>query len=225
MRKIVGIAAVLIGLASPAQAQQGAAGMIGETLLGTSSYSSNRLNFSAALQGASYASASQFAFSPNPQLRLAVTKNVLADIARNDKHLAGALGSDPFKTFGPALSQHNILDTQIDDALTFIMLTLWDAANASTAETSPGQTSGVKRQARAILASMGGRPRTTSMQEASDQLYLSALMISILASKVMETRDPTQVQQLQTMARRETLASFGVDFAQMNLDSRGLTPR
>jgi len=211
MRRFVRIAAVVMAMASPAQAQQGAIGMIGETLLGNSAYGS-QLNFNAALQGGSYATASQFAFSPDPRLRQAVTKNALADIARNDKNLAAALGSNPFKTFGPALSQHNIRDTQIDDSLTFIMLTLWDAANASTAETSPGQTSGVKRQAQALLASMGGQPRATSMQEASDQLYISALMISVLSSKVMEARDPSQVAQLQTMARRESMASFGVDF-------------
>jgi len=224
MLKLVKIAAIVVAMASPAHAQQGAAGLIGETLLGNSGYGS-QLNFNAALQGGSYATASQFAFSPDPRLRQAVTRNALSDIARNDKDLAAALGKDPFKTFGPALSQHNIRDNQIDDSLTFIMLTLWDAANASTAETTPDQTSGVKRQAQALLASMGGQPRTTSMQEASDQLYISALMISILAAKVMEARDPAQVAQLQTMARRESMASFGVDFARLNLDSRGFTPR
>ena len=87
------------------------------------------------------------------------------------------------------------------------------------------QAEAVKRQARALLSGMGGRPLASSTQEASDQLYLSALMISILASKVLETRDPTQVQQLQTMARRESMASFGVDFARMSLTSAGLMPR
>ena len=223
MRKIIGIAAVVMALTVPVQAQQGAAGMVGETLLGSSGYGT--LNFNAALQGQSYASAGQFAFAPDPALRLAVTKNVLADVARNDPALAGALGPDPFKAFGPALAAHNIRDTQIDDSLAFMILSLWDAANASTAETTQGQAEGVKRQARAVLASMGGQPRGSSMQEASDQLYLSALMVSVLASKVMEGRDPSQVSQLQTMARRESMASFGVDFARMSLDDRGLMPR
>ncbi len=225
MQKFFGALFISALLVAPAEAQQQhKTGMVGGMLLGSSGYSAH-LNFNVALQGGSYASAAQFAFTPDPQLRAAVTQNALADIARNDKQLAEALGKNPFRTFGPALSVHDIRDTQIDDALTFMMLALWDAANASTAETSPGQTSGVKRQARALLASMGGRPRTTSIQEASDQIYISALMISVLASKVMERRDPAQVAQLQTMARKESLASFGVDFARMNLDSRGLTPR
>ncbi len=223
MLKIAGIAVVLMGLTTPLNAQQGASGMISETLLGPSSYSGG-LNFSAAL-GGGYASPSQFTFSPDANLRQSVTRNVLADIARNDKGLAGALGTDPFKSFGPALAAHDIQANQFDDALAFMMIALWDAANASSAETTPAQAEGVKRQARALLASMGGRPRTTSVQEASDQLYLSGLMISILASKVLETQDPSQVQQLQTMARRESMASFGVDFARMSLTSAGLMPR
>jgi len=223
VRKILGIAAIFIAFASPVQAQQGASGMIGETLLGASGY--GQLNFNAALQGQSYASAGQFAFSPDPALRTAVTRNVLADIARNDQALADALGKNPFRSFGPALAAHNIRDTQLDDSLAFMMLALWDAANASSAETTQGQAEAVKRQARSILASMGGRPRGGSLQEASDDLYLSALMLSVLASKVMEGRDPSQVSQLQTMARRESMASFGVDFARMSLDDRGLMPR
>jgi len=223
MRKFATIAAVVMALAAPAQAQQGAAGMVGETLLGASGYGGS-LNFNAAMQGG-YASASQFAFSPDPQLRQSVTRNVLADIARNDKGLAAAMGNDPFGSFGPALSAHNIRDTQIDDSLAFMMIALWDAANASSAETTQGQAEGAKRQARALLAAMGGRPRVVSVQEASDQLYLSALMISVLAGKVMEGGDPNQISQLQTMARRETMASFGVDFARMGLDSRGFVPR
>lgn len=223
MRKIFGIAAVVMALAAPVQAQQGTTGMIGETLLGASGY--GQLNFNAALQGQSYAKPSQFAFSPDPALRLAVTRNVLADIARNDQPLADALGKDPFRSFGPALAAHNIRDSQLDDSLAFMMLALWDAANASTAETTPGQAEAVKRQARAILSSMGGQPRGASVQEASDDLYLSALMLSVLSAKVMEGRDPSQVSQLQTMARRESMASFGVDFARMSLDTRGLMPR
>lgn len=223
MRKIAGIAAVLIALATPLHAQQGPSGMISETLLGATGYGGG-LNYNAALQGG-YASASQFSFSPDPNLRQAVTRNVLSDVARNDKALAGALGADPFKSFGPALAAHSISDSQMDDALAFMIIALWDAANASSAETSAGQAEGVKRQARALLASMGGQPRTSSVQEASDQLYLSALMISILASKVMESQNPTQVQQLQTMARRESMASFGVDFARMSLTDAGLMPR
>ena len=223
MLRFAGIAAVVIALATPVNAQQGATGMIGETLLGTSAYG-GKLNFNAALQGG-YASPSQFAFSPDPRLRRSVTNNVLADIRRNDKNLAGALGSDPFGSFGPALTAHNIRDTQIDDALAFMLIALWDAANASSAETTPAQAEAVKRQARSLLASMGGRPAGVSVQEASDQLYLSALMVSVLASKVLESRDPTQIAQLQTMARRESMASFGVDFARMGLDSRGLVPR
>ncbi len=223
MLKIAGIAAVLLGLATPVHAQQGGNGMISEMLLGASSHGGG-LNFSTALAGG-YASPSQFSFSPDPNLRHSVTRNVLSDIARSDKALAGALGSDPFKSFGPALAAHDISDSQIDDALAFMMIALWDAANASSAETTPMQAEAVKRQARALLSGMGGRPLASSTQEASDQLYLSALMISILASKVLETRDPTQVQQLQTMARRESMASFGVDFARMSLTSAGLMPR
>ena len=223
MRKLATIAAVVMALASPAQAQQGSSGMVGETLLGASNYGGT-LNFNAAL-GGGYASASQFAFSPEPRLRKSVTQQVLADIARSDKDLAGALGNDPFGSFGPALSAHNIRDTQFDDALAFMMIALWDAANSSSVETTPGQAEGAKRQARALLASMGGRPRGSSVQEASDQLYLSALMISVLAGKVLESGDPMKISQLQTMARRETMASFGVDFARMGLDSRGFTPR
>jgi hypothetical protein len=223
MLRFIGIVAVVIALSAPVQAQQGATGMIGETLLGSSGYGGT-LNFNAALQGG-YASPSQFAFSPDPRLRKAVTSNVLADIRRSDKNLAGALGSDPFGSFGPALTAHNIRDTQIDDALAFMLITLWDAANASDAETTPSQAEAVKRQARSLLASMGGRPVGGSMQEASDQLYLSALMVSVLSAKVLESRDPTQISQLQTMARRESMASFGVDFARMSLDSRGLMPR
>jgi len=184
MLKIAGIAVVLMGLVTPVQAQQGASGMISETLLGPSNFSGG-LNFSAAL-GGGYASPSQFSFSPDPNLRQSVTRNVLSDIARNDRGLAGALGSDPFKSFGPALAAHNISDSQIDDALAFMMIALWDAANASSAETTSGQAEGVKRQARSLLAGMGGRPLAGSTQEASDQLYLSALMISILASKVLD---------------------------------------
>jgi len=223
MLRIAGIAVVLMGLATPLHAQQGASGMISETLLGSSSYSGG-LNFNAALAGG-YAAPSQFSFSPDPSLRQSVTRNVLSDIARNDKGLAGALGSDPFKSFGPALAAHNISDSQIDDALAFMMLALWDAANASSAETTPGQAEAVKRQSRALLAGMGGQPLASSVQEASDQLYLSALMISILASKVLETQNPAQVQQLTTMARRESMASFGVDFARMSLTDAGLMPR
>ena len=222
MLKIAGIAVVLMGLATPVHAQQGASGMISETLLGSSAYGGS-LNFNSALQGG-YASANQFMFAPDPNLRQSVTRNVLSDIARNDKGLAGALGSDPFKSFGPALSAHNIRDNQMDDALAFMIIALWDAANASSAETTAGQAEGVKRQARALLASMGGQPRESSVQEASDQLYLSALMISILASKVLETQNPAQVQQLTTMARRESMASFGVDFARMSLTDAGLMP-
>lgn len=223
MRKLATIAAVVMALAAPAQAQQGPTGMVGETLMGGSGYGGS-LNFNAAMQGG-YATAAQFAFSPDATLRKAVTQNVLADIARNDKGLAAALGANPFGSFGPALAAHNIRDTQIDDALAFMMIALWDAANGSSAETTQGQAEGAKRQARALLASMGGRPIGVSMQEASDQLYLSALMISVLAGKVMESGDPSQISQLQTMARRETMASFGVDFARMGLDSRGFVPR
>ena len=114
MLRIAGIAAILIGLVTPLHAQQGPSGMISETLLGSSAYAGG-LNFNSALAGG-YAAPSQFAFAPDPSLRQSVTRNVLSDIARNDKGLAGALGSDPFGSFGPALAAHNISDRQMDDA-------------------------------------------------------------------------------------------------------------
>lgn len=224
MRKLAAITAVVLALSTPVAAQQGNVGMTSAFLLG-STYGAQTLNLYGALQSRSQVSAGQFAFAPDPVLRKSVTRNVLADIARKDPGLAGALGSNPFGTFGPALSAHNIRDTQMDDALAFMMLSLWDAANASSAETTPGQAEGVKRQARALLASMGGRPAVGSPQEASDQMYLSALMVSILASKVLETRDPSAVRQLQDMARRESMASFGVDFTRLALTEQGFMPR
>jgi len=223
MRRFAGFLVAALALSSPAVAQGPGGGMIGDTL-GVSNYGA-KIDFNAALRGSYQAPASQFSFYPDPALRTAVTNNVMADIARNDRSLASAMGRDPFAAFGPALSQHSIRDSQIDDALAFMLIALWDAANASDAETSPGQTAAVKRQARALLMSMGGRPRGVSMQEASDQLYLSALMVSVLASKVIETRDPAAIAELQRMAQQESLASFGVDFSRMTMDSRGLMPR
>ena len=204
-------------LAAPAHASGTTSGY----LLG-----SRALDFYAGLQPARYAPPN-VQFQPDPNLRQAVTRQVLGIVNRKDPELASALGSKPFQSFGPALAAHSVSDSSLVDALAFMMLALWDAANASDAETTPGQTAAVKRQAQNIIAASlgGGTPAVGSVQEASDSIYLSALTISILSSKVLETRDPSAVAQLQQMASRESTASFGVDFRGLSLSEAGLSPR
>lgn len=170
--------------------------------------------------------AGAWSFHADPDLRHAVTRSVLSGVRGNTPSLAAAIGERPFESFGPALAAHSISDTRLDDALAFMMLALWDAANASDAETTPGQTAAVKRQAQGILSALpGGRPVGVSVQEASDSIWLTALTFSILTSKVLEARNPASVAQLQQVASRESVASFGVDFRNLSLSDAGLLPR
>lgn len=217
LRKVLVAAVAAMALAGPAQA----AGTTSGYLLG-----SQALDFRAGLQPTRYAPPN-VRFHPDPTLRQAVTRQVMGIVQRKDPALASALGSKPFDSFGPALAAHSISDSNLTDSLAFMMLSLWDAANASDKETTPGQTAAVKRQAENILAVSlgGGTPVAGSVQEASDSIYLSALTVAILSSKVMETRDPAALAQLQEMGSRESMASFGVDFRRLALTERGFVPR
>lgn len=169
----------------------------------------------------------QFTFRPDPAVRQRVYARFISQVRKSSPAEAGRmakeLNSGQFtRGLAQYLGRYNMSSTNLADTTSLYLATAWLATRASSADPSPGQMQGLRRQVTATLASM---PAMASANNATKQEWAEASLIqAALASAAANeaARNPGYAAKARSAVAKGVQSLYQIDLLSLDLTSQGL---
>lgn len=144
---------------------------------------------------------------------------------------SGSLGTDPagrdlIGEFAQNARAYGLDINDLGDVITAYWAVSWGAVN-QTGRPSVGQVQGLRTQIQAALAG-SSLIDTTSLgdrQRMADDMMVNLLLVDGGIEESLRDGNVAQLQQLSAMVRQNNIDSMGIDLAQLDLTTEGLTLR
>lgn len=169
----------------------------------------------------------QFAFRYDPAIRQQVHARVIAQVRRSDAaeadKLAKELNSGRFaRELTRYLGRYNMSPTNLADTTALYLASAWLATRASSADPSPAQMQGLRRQVAATLASMPSMARASNAakQEWAESNLIQAAFASAAANEA--ARNPGYAATARPAVARGVMSLYQINLLELDLTNQGL---